>query len=58
MTVTWHMDDLMISHVDQNKILNFVICIKNIYGDNLAENMGTTHDYLGMTFDYAFEGEV
>ncbi len=32
--------------------------IKDIYGDNLAENVGKTHDYLGMTFDYAFEGEV
>ena len=27
-------------------------------GDNLAENVGKVHDYLGMTFDYAFEGEV
>ncbi len=58
MTVRWHVDNLMISHINQNKILNFVKCIKDIYGDNLAENVGTTHDYLGMTFDYAFEGEV
>jgi hypothetical protein len=48
----------MISHVSQCKILKFVRHIKNIYGDNLAENVGTTHDYLGMMFDYAFEGKV
>ena len=33
-------------------------CIKYIYRDNLAENVGKMHDYLGMTFDYAFDGEV
>ena len=32
--------------------------IKDIYGDNLVKNVGKTHDYLGMTFDYTFEGEV
>ena len=58
MTVRWHVDDLMISQVNQNKILNFAKCNKDIYGDNLAENMGLTHNYLGMTFDYAFEGGV
>ncbi len=58
MTVRWHVDDLMISHVNQDKILKFVKCIKDIYGDNLTKNVGMTHDYLGMTFDYAFEREV
>ena len=58
MTVRWHVDDLMISRVNKGKILNFVKCIKDIYGDNLVENVGKVHDYLGMTFDYAFGGEV
>jgi hypothetical protein len=58
MTVRWHVDDLMISHVNQDKILKFVKCIKDIYGDNLTKNVGMTHNYLGMTFDYAFEREV
>ena len=58
MTVRWHIDDLMISHIDKGEILKFVRCIKDIYGDNLAENVGKVHDYLGMTFDYAFKGEV
>jgi len=31
---------------------------QSIYGDNLVENLGKVHDYLGMTFDYAFGGEV
>jgi hypothetical protein len=32
--------------------------IKDIYGENLAETVGTVHDYLGMTFDYSFTREV
>ena len=58
MTVRWHVDDLMINHIHKSQILKFVRCIKDIYGDNLTENVGKVHDYLGMTFDYAFEGEV
>jgi hypothetical protein len=46
MTVRWHVDDLMISHVDKGEILKFVRCIKDIYGDNLIENVGKIHDYL------------
>ncbi len=50
--------DLMISHISRREILEFVKHVKDIYGDNLTENVGKTHDYLGMTFDYAFEREV
>ncbi len=32
--------------------------IKDIYGESLAETVGTVHDYLGMTFDYSFTKEV
>jgi hypothetical protein len=32
--------------------------IKDIYGNNLKKNVGTVHDYLGMTFDYSFDKEV
>ncbi len=32
--------------------------IKDIYGENLTETVGTTHNYLGMTFDYLFTKEV
>ena len=32
--------------------------IKDIYGENLAETVGTVHDYLGMTFDYSCASEV
>ena len=58
MTIRWHVDDLMISHLSQDKIMKIVQEIKDIYGENLAETVGTMHDYLGMTFDYSFTKEV
>jgi hypothetical protein len=53
MTIRWHVDDLMISHVSQDEIMRV-----DIYGENLAETVGTVHDYLGMTFDYSFAKEA
>ena len=32
--------------------------IKDIYGENLAETVGTMHHYLETTFDYSFTKEV
>jgi hypothetical protein len=58
MTIRWHVDDLMISHLSQGEIMKVVRQIKDIYGENLAETSGTVHDYLGMTFDYSFTKEV
>jgi hypothetical protein len=48
MTIRWHIDDLIISHLKQEDIMQVVQQIKDIYGDNLKENVGTVHDYLGM----------
>ena len=58
MTIRWHVDDLMISHLSQDKIMKVVQGIKDIYRENLAETVETVHDYLGMTFDYSFTREV
>ncbi len=58
MTVRWHVDDLMISHTSQDNIRAFVKKIKDVYSENLAEKVGTVHDYLGKTFDYSFDNEV
>jgi hypothetical protein len=51
-------DDLMISHANQDGIMAFVKKIKDIYGENLAEKVGMVHSYLGMTFDYSFDNKV
>jgi hypothetical protein len=58
MTVRWHVDDLMISHTSQDDIMAFTKKIKYIHGENLAEKVGTVHDYLEMTFNYSFDDKV
>jgi hypothetical protein len=58
MTIRWHVDDLMISRLSKDKIMKIVQGIKDIYGENLLETVGTVHDYLGMTFNYSFTREV
>jgi hypothetical protein len=39
MTIRWHVDDLMISHLSQDEIMKVVRQIKDIYGENLAETI-------------------
>jgi hypothetical protein len=53
MTVRWHVDDLMISHSRNEDILQFLRALKDMYGDNLAENTGRIQDYLRMVFDFS-----
>ncbi len=40
MTIRWHVDDLMMSHVSCNKIMKIVQEIKNIYGEIFTKNVG------------------
>jgi len=58
MTVRWHVDDLMISHTSNEAISQFLRALKDIYRDNLAENTGKVHDYLGMIFDFSDRDKV
>jgi len=58
MTMRWHLDDLMISHTSNEAISPFLGALKDIYGDNLAENTGKVHDYLGMIFDFLDRDKV
>ena len=42
MAVSWHVDNLMISRTSNEAISQFLRALKDIYGDNLAENTGST----------------
>jgi hypothetical protein len=55
-TVVWHVDDLMISHVDRRENLWLVDYLKGIYGDKMTVTKGKEHRYLGMDFDYSRPG--
>ena len=55
MTVTWHANDLKVSHKDPNKVTTFIF---KTYGPNITVSRGETHDYLGMDLDFSTKGVV
>jgi len=47
MTVTWHVNDLKVSHKDPFEITKFATYLSSIYGKKLSVKRGKVHDYLG-----------
>jgi hypothetical protein len=57
LTVTWHVDDLKISHMDKNVVSSLILHLESLYGE-MTGSRGKRHDYLGMWLDYSKKGEV
>lgn len=59
-TILWHVGDLKISHVDSTVVDNIIALLNDEYGtlQEISENCGKIHDYLGMTLDYSILCEV
>jgi uncharacterized protein YeaC (DUF1315 family) len=59
-TILWHVDDLKISHVDQQVLENLLNRLNERFGkeQELSVTRGNKHDYLGMTIDYSTSGRV
>jgi hypothetical protein len=57
-TLTWHVDDIKMSHKDPNEVTKVIEWLKGIYGDNMHISRGLVHEYLGMTLDYTVKGEA
>ena len=65
LTVVWHVDDLKISHVEDDIISEFIKKLRGKYETMpygiktpLIVHRGRKHDYLGMTLDYSIDGKV
>ena len=56
MTITWHVDDLKVSHIDPFQITKFASYLGSICGEGLMVHCGKVHDYLGMDLNFANEG--
>jgi hypothetical protein len=56
MTITWHVDDLKVSHIDPFQITKFASYLASIYGEGLLVHRGKVHDYLGMDLNFANKG--
>ena len=57
MTITWHVDDLKISHDSNDAISDVITWFESMYGQ-LDASQGTKHQYLDMDLDYSDEGKV
>jgi hypothetical protein len=65
LTITWHVDDLKVSHVRAHVVTRMAKWLKTQY-EKLFEDgsgamtihRGKIHDYLGMVLDYSTPGEV
>ncbi len=60
MTVTWHVDDLKVSHVDPKQVDMFVKWVTEKFGGiaPVKPSRGKVHDCLAMTLDCETPGEV
>jgi hypothetical protein len=60
LTVTWHVDDLKVSHAKPSVVDQFIADMEGEFGKEtpLNKSRGKVHDYLGMTLDFSKSGEV
>jgi hypothetical protein len=60
MTVSWHVDDVKVSHINSMHVDHFLEWIKKTYGTigEVKTNRGKIHEYLGMKLDYSTKGQV
>ena len=53
MTVCWHVDDLLVTHTEEDSITGFALALAKIYGPKTTISRGKIHEYLGQEFDFA-----
>jgi len=60
LTITWHVDDMKVSHKLTDIVDSFIDWIKMKYEDvtKVKASRGKIHDYLGVELDYSTPGEV
>ena len=51
MTVCWHVDDLKISHIEEDAITPLCTWICGIFGDGTSIARGKVHEYRDMDMD-------
>ena len=57
-TITWHVDNLNISHVDKKVVDKMIKWMKGLYVQDMWIYIGKNHDYLGMIIDFSVRGKV
>ena len=57
-TIQFHVDDLKLSHLQQQELDNIIDHLNNIFGSEgelLAASYDRIHEYLGMTVDWSID---
>ena len=59
-TIGWHVDDLKISHVEEEVVEELIRGLNDRYGKEtpISVHRGPVQEYLGMTIDYSVKGKV
>ena len=59
-TITWHVDDLKISHADEHVVRSIIQKIQDNFGQHseLSMHISKRHDYLGMVLDFTTPGTL
>ena len=59
-TITWHVDDLKISHAKEHVVRSIIKKIQDNFGQHsdLSMHIGKRHDYLGMILDFNTPGTL
>ena len=61
MTICWHVDDLIIGHVESSVVTTFLTWLASRYDTadkKLNVTRGPRHDYLGMNIDFSEPGSI
>ena len=53
MTVTWHVDNLKILHMESDEVAKCIAHFKRLYGERMTVHRGKVHTYLGMDLDFS-----
>ena len=53
MTICWHVDDLKVSHKDENYLTVLAEKLAELYGPKTTVSRGKVNEYLGMDIDWA-----
>ena len=53
MTIWWHVDDLKVSHKDENSVMAFAENLAKIYRPKTTVYRGKVHKYLGIDINWA-----
>ena len=56
LTVVWHVDDLEVSHKDENVVSAFCVKMSQLYGSGTKSSWGKVDYFLGMDLDWSRDG--